>query len=93
MAVQQVQEAVKKATTLHVKVVDEAKEGRPVVNVKLPISLVKAGMKIGQAFSPQLKEANVDWDAVMAVIEQGDLGKIVEVEDQAEHKTVEVWVE
>ena len=93
MAVQQAHETAKKATTLHVKVVDLAKPGRPVVNVKLPMSLVRFGMKMGQAFSPQLKDANVDWDAVIAAIEQGEIGKIVEVEDEAEHKTVEVWVE
>ena len=94
MALQQVEATARKAKTLHVKVVDLAKEGRPVVNIKLPISLVGFGMKVGQAFSAQLKEANVDWDAVIAAIEQsGELGKIVEIEDQAEHKTVEVWVE
>ncbi len=83
----------KKATTLRIKVVDYAKEGRPVVNVKVPIGMVKWGLKMGAAFSPQLKEAHLDWDEINAMLEQGDLGKIVEVEDEAEHKTVEVWVE
>lgn len=94
MSVQQLEQPVKKATILRVRVVDHAKDGRPVVNVKMPIALVKWGMKIGQAFSPEMKAADVDWEAVSAAIEQsGDLGKIVEVEDEAEHKTVEVWVE
>ena len=82
-----------KAKVLRIKVVDTTKEGHPAITIKLPISMVKWGMKMGQAFSPQLKDAQVDWDTVTAMIEKGDLGKIVEVEDEAEHKTVEVWVE
>jgi hypothetical protein len=82
-----------KARILHVKVFDDTREGRPPVNVKLPIGVVRWGMKIGAAFSPQLKDANLDWDAIATAIEQGEVGKIVEVEDEAEHKTVEVWVE
>jgi hypothetical protein len=81
------------ARVLHVRVVDNARDGHPVVNVKLPIGVVKWGMKIGEAFSPQLKDANVDWEAVARMIEHGEPGKIVEVEDEAAHKTVEVWVE
>ena len=78
---------------LRIRVVDNAKEGHPAVNVKLPIAVVKWGMKMGQAFSPQMKEANVDWETVAKLIEQGEVGKIVEVEDEVEHRTVEVWVE
>jgi hypothetical protein len=82
-----------KARILHVKVTDGLDGAHPTVNVRLPIGVVRWGMKIGETFSPQLKDANVDWDAVMAMIEHGEMGKIVEVEDEAAHKTVEVWVE
>jgi hypothetical protein len=88
-----VQPETPKASILHVKVFDNARAGHPTVNVKLPIGVVRWGMKIGAAFSPQLKDANLDWDAIATAIEQGEVGKIVEVEDEAEHKTVEVWVE
>jgi len=27
------------------------------------------------------------------MVEEGEIGKIVDVEDEAEHKTIEVWVE
>lgn len=82
-----------KAKTLRIKVVDHSKEGRPAVNVKVPISLVKWGIKMGQKFSPDLKDADLDWESINAMIEEGDLGKIVEVEDESKHQTVEVWVE
>jgi hypothetical protein len=88
-----VQPEMPKARILHVKVFDNARAGHPTVNVKLPIGVVRWGMKIGAAFSPQLKDANLDWDAIATAIEHGEVGKVVEVEDEAEHKTVEVWVE
>jgi hypothetical protein len=87
------QEPEKKARFLRVKVVDNTKDGRPAVNINLPIGVVKWGMKMAQAFSPEMKDANLDWDSITAMIQEGARGKIVEVEDEAEHKTVEVWVE
>jgi len=83
----------KAAKYLRVKVVDHDKDNHPAVNIKVPIGVVKWGMKMAQAFSPQLKDVDLDWDAIDAMIQEGESGKIVEVEDEAEHKTVEVWLE
>jgi hypothetical protein len=83
-------EPEKKAKFLLVRVVED---GHPTVNIKVPIGVAKWGMKMAQAFSPQMKDADLDWDSVTAMIQEGEGGKIVEVEDQVEHKTVEVWVE
>jgi hypothetical protein len=83
----------KKARSLRVKVVDNTKDGHPAVNIKVPVGVVKWGMKMAQAFSPQVKDANLDWESITAMIEEGELGKIVDVEDEAEHKTIEVGVE
>jgi hypothetical protein len=87
------QEPQKAAKYLRVKVVDLAKEGRPAVNIKVPIGVVKWGMKMAQAFSPQMKDVDLDWDSIDAMVQEGETGKIVEVEDEAEHKTIEVWLE
>lgn len=87
------QEPEKKAKYLRIKVVDTTKDDRPPVNIKMPIGVVKWGMTMAQAFSPKVKEANMDWDSITAMIEEGALGEIVHVEDEAEHKTVDVWVE
>jgi hypothetical protein len=76
--------------SLRVRVVED---GHPAVNVKVPIGVAKWGMKMAQAFSPEMKVANLDWESIMAMIQDGEQGKIVEVEDEADHKTVEVWVE
>ena len=81
------------AKYLRVKVVDHIKEGRPAVNIKVPVGVVQWGMKMAQAFSPQMKDVNLDWNSIDAIVQEGETGKIVEVEDEAEHKTVEVWLE
>lgn len=78
---------------LRVKVVDHAREGDPAVNIKMPIGWVKWGIKMAQAFSPEMKNVDLDWAAITAAIDEGTPGKLVEVEDEAEHKTVDVWVE
>jgi hypothetical protein len=83
-------EPQKKARFLRVRVVEA---GHPTVNVKVPIGVARWGMKMAQAFSPEMKDANLDWDSITAMIQEGEQGKIVEVEDEVDHKTVEVWVE
>jgi hypothetical protein len=87
------QESEKAATYLRLKVVDYTKEGRPAVNIKVPIGVVKWGLKMAQAFSPHMKDVNLDWDSIDAMAQEGATGKLVEVEDEAEHKTIEVWLE
>lgn len=89
----QVQEPEHAAKYLRVKVVDHTKEGRPPANIKIPIGVVKWGMKMAQAFSPQMKNVNLDWNSLDAMVQGGEIGQIVEVEDEAEHKTIEVWLE
>ena len=86
----QAREPENKAKRLRVRVVED---GHPTVNVKVPIGVAKWGMKMAQAFSPEMKDANLDWDSITAIIQEGEQGKIVEVEDEADHRTVEVWVE
>ena len=87
------QEPEKTAKFLRVKVVDHAKEDRAAVNIKVPIGVVKWGMKMAQAFSPQMKDIDLDWDSVNAMVQNGETGKMVEVEDEGEQKTIEVWLE
>ena len=88
-----VQGTEQKARFLRVRVIDTTKPERPAVNIKVPVGLVRFGLKMARNYSPEMKEADVDWDAINAMVEEGALGEIVEVEDEAEHKTIEVWVE
>jgi hypothetical protein len=75
---------------LRVRVVED---GHQAVNVKVPIGVAKWGMKMAQAFAAEMRDADLDWDSINAIIQEGEQGKIVEVEDEVDHKTVEVWVE
>lgn len=93
MAVELKEPGVEPAHFLHVKVVDHSREDRNTVNVKMPISVVRWGMKMAKAFSPEMKDVDVDWDEVTTALKEGGAQKIVEVEDETQHKTVEVWVD
>ena len=87
------QESGNAASFLRVTVVDHTKDGSPAVNIKVPVGVVKWGMKLAQAFSPQMKDVELDWDSINAMVQDGEAGKLVEVDDEAEHKTIEVWLE
>ena len=80
----------RKAKLLRVRVVEA---GHSTVNVKVPIGVAKWGMRMAQAFSPEMKDANLDWEDITAILREGQGGKVVEVKDEVDHKTVEVWVE
>jgi hypothetical protein len=40
-----------------------------------------------------MKDANLDWESITAMIQEDERGKLVAVEDEVDHKTVEVWLE
>ena len=80
-----------RARFLRVKVLDA--NGRQSTNVRLPIRVARWGIKMAQTFSPELKDADLDWDAIAAMLEDGTPGELVRVEDGKDHSTVEVWVE
>jgi len=79
-----------KASWFRVRVTD-MESGRTKVNVNLPFSLVRAGLKIGARFSPEVDE--IDWDKVIGAIDEGDVGRLVEVEDVESGEKVEVFVD
>ena len=86
-------DAERKVKYLRVKVVDNAKDGKPTVNIRMPIGLVKFGLKMAQSFSPDVKRMNLDYDAIDQMIEVGVVGELVHVEDEAEQKTIDVYVD
>ena len=78
------------AKWFRVRVTDMA-TGRTKVNVNLPLSLVKVGLRVGARFSPEVED--LDWDELMVAIQEGAAGKLVEVEDMEDGEKVEVYVE
>lgn len=71
--------------------VTDMETGRTRVNVNLPVSLVKAGIKLGARFAPETED--VDWDELVTAIQEGASGKLVDVEDIEGGEKVEVYVE
>jgi hypothetical protein len=80
----------RKPRWLRVRVTD-TDSGRPRVNVRLPISMVNIGLKMGSRFSPEID--GLDTDQLMKLIEAGEIGQIVDVMDDKDGEHVEVFLE
>ncbi len=75
---------------LRVRVTD-TDSGRPRVNVRLPVSMVSVGLKMGSRFAPQVE--GLDANQLMSIIESGEIGQIVDVYDEDDGEHVEVFLE
>jgi hypothetical protein len=80
----------RKPRWLRVRVTD-TNTGRPRVNVRLPVSMVNMGLKMGSRFAPQVE--GLDADQLMKIIESGEIGQIVDVFDEQDGEHVEVFLE
>lgn len=79
---------------LKVRVIDEKDNVK--VKVNFPLSLVDIGLKLGTAFSPELREAGLkqeDIQEILEAVKSGAEGKIVDVFDEESKTKVEVFVE
>jgi hypothetical protein len=79
-----------RATWFRVKVTD-MDTGRTKVNVNLPFSLVRAGIKLGSRFAPEVE--SVDLEELISAIDEGASGRLVDVEDVEGGEKVEIFVE
>ena len=79
----------KKPTRLRVKV--ESNNGKSRVNVNLPLTMMKFGLRMGGRFVDELKDVEDEIDLLMEAINNEVSGKIIEVDDENEH--VEVFLE
>jgi len=78
---------------LKVKVWDMNQE-KLKVNVKVPLGLVKWGMRfVPESAQAKIREKNIDLTAVTEAIEKDLVGKIVEVDDDEKGEHVEVYIE
>ncbi len=71
--------------------VTDTGSGRVKVNVRLPVGLVSAGMKMGARFAPQIEGLNAG--ELMQHLNSGEVGQIVDVLNDAEGEHVEVFIE
>ena len=65
------------------------------VRVNLPLPLIKvfldSGISIASMGGDRLSGLNIDWNAIVIMVEEGVIGKLVEVDDEGDH--VEIVVE
>jgi hypothetical protein len=71
--------------------VTDTESGKTRVNVRLPVGMVGAGLKMGMKFSPEIE--GLDQDVLKSFLESGDVGKIVDVYDDDDGEHVEVYIE
>ena len=65
--------------------------GKVRVNVRLPVGVVSAGLKMGMRFAPQVE--GLDLDSLSLMINSGDVGQILDVFDDKDGEHVEVFIE
>lgn len=79
-----------KKRRVRIAVTDE-KTGKKHVNVNIPFKMAKVIKKIGAKFSPEVD--GLDIDELIETLESENSGKIVDVQDNADGKRVEIFVE
>ncbi len=71
--------------------VTDSDTGKVRVNVRLPVGVVSAGLKMGMRFAPQVE--GLDLDSLSSMISSGDIGQILDVFDDKDGEHVEVFIE
>ena len=71
--------------------VTDTDSGKTRVNVRLPLGLVGAGLKMGMKFAPEIE--GMDVEMLQEFLESGELGQIVDVFDDEDGEHVEVFIE
>ena len=61
------------------------------VNVRLPVSLVSAGLKMGAHFSPEVE--GLDVNQIQQWIDAGEMGQMADFYDEQDGERVEVFIE
>jgi hypothetical protein len=72
-------------------VVTDTTTGKTRVNIRLPVSLVNAGLKMGAKFSPQVD--GLDAEKLMTFLRTGETGKVIDVQNDDNSEHVEVYIE
>ncbi len=75
---------------LIIRVIDLA-SGKPKVNVRLPVNVLNAGMRIGAKFSTDLGEEEMS--QVIHALRSGERGKIVDITDEEDNEHIEIHLE
>jgi len=83
-------ETGKKPRYLRVLITD-TDSGKTRVNVRLPVSLINSGMRMGARFAPDIE--GLDMEDLNAWMNSGEVGQIVDIFDEEDGEHVEVFLE
>lgn len=71
--------------------ITDSNSGKQRVNVNIPMSLVNVGLKMGAKFAPDME--GMDMDLIRNAIQEGSLGKVIDVENEEDGEHVEIFIE
>jgi hypothetical protein len=72
-------------------VITDLQTGKKRVNLRLPVSLLNAGVKMGARFAPQVE--GLDSDQLLTHLRSGEMGKVFDVVNEGDGEHVEVFLE
>jgi hypothetical protein len=72
-------------------IVSEANSGNKKVNLRIPSSLISAGLKIASKYAPEMQ--GIDANEIMNALNQDVQGKFIDVEDGEDGEHVEIYIE
>ncbi|HOT52959.1 MAG: DUF2089 domain-containing protein [Chloroflexi bacterium] len=82
--------AAKKPRFLHVKVT-RVMDGKSIADIRVPISVVNAGMRMGAKFSPHI--AGMDPDMLAELLKSDEPSQIIDVTDEEDGEHVQIYLE
>lgn len=65
--------------------------GKAKVNVRLPVSLINSGMRMGARFAPEIE--GLEMEDLNAWLNSGEVGQIVDIFDEEDGEHIEVFLE
>jgi len=80
----------KKPQYLRVLITD-TDTGKARVNVRLPVSLINSGIRMGARFAPEIE--GLDMEDLNAWLNSGEIGQIVDIFDEEDGEHIEVFLE
>ena len=75
---------------LHIKVT-RLEDNKPVADIKVPVALVNAGIRLGAKFSPN--SYGIDADALRDMLDSPEAQQIIDVTDEEDGEHVQIWLE
>jgi len=73
--------------------ITDTETGKARANIRIPLSVVGAGFKLGAHFAPEVEGLGLKNEQVMAAIQSGEVGQIMDVFDDEDGEHVEIFIE